>query len=278
MDSPYHLGVRTPEPNLNQIPKESGPPGRGFTLVELLVVIAVLAVLVSMLLPALGKTKAKGRQIACSSNYRQLQLGWHLYVEDENGHLPSNATLIGNTRDQYTSPLGSWVTGCAWTDTTVSNLEAGLLFKYSQSFRLYKCPSDLSTVKDQGQVPRGRSVAMNMYLNDVSDASQAWQIFPQITTPAKVFVFIDEHENSIENSRFCVAQPGTWKWLDFPATRHYGGGVLSFADGHVELWKWKESSTLLIGKMPPWIQGPVVSPGDRDLLRIQAGIPLTPMH
>ncbi len=243
-----------------------------FTLVELLVVIAVIAILAGMLLPALSKAKAKGQQIACLSNYRQLQLCWILYVDDHNGRLPSNATLTGGSREGYSSPLGTWVTGCAWTDKTMSNLEAGLLFKYHTATRIYKCPSDRSTVRDQGQIPRVRSVSMNMYMNDVADANEAWQTFSQIPSPTKAFVFIDEHENSIENSRFCVAQPGTWAWVDFPATRHQGGGVLSYADGHAESWKWREPTTLQIGRGPPWIQHAVVAPGDRDLRRLQEGI------
>ncbi len=256
-------------PRKPPLPRHSRP---GFTLIELLVVIAIIAILAGLLLPALSQAKATGHRIACLNNYRQLQFCWIMYIDDENGRLPSNATLTGGSRAGYSSPIGTWVTGCAWTDTTTSGIEAGLLFKYNKSPRIYKCPSDRSTVRDQGQIPRVRSVSMNMYMNDVADANQAWQTFSQIPSPSRAFVFIDEHQNSIENSRFCVSQPGTWSWVDFPATRHRGGAVLSFADGHSDLWKWKEAATLEISKSPPWIQQVAVSPGDRDLQRIQEGI------
>src|SRR5262245_43038337 len=63
-----------------------GVPG-GFTLVELLVVIAVIAVLTALLLPALGSAKEKGRRTACLSNLREVALAARLYMDDNDGGL-----------------------------------------------------------------------------------------------------------------------------------------------------------------------------------------------
>jgi prepilin-type N-terminal cleavage/methylation domain-containing protein len=54
----------------------------GFTLVELLGVMAIIAILASFLLPALAQAKEKGRQVACFSNLRQIGLSARLYLDD----------------------------------------------------------------------------------------------------------------------------------------------------------------------------------------------------
>jgi prepilin-type processing-associated H-X9-DG protein len=66
--------------------------------------------------------------------------------------------------------------------------------------------------------------------------------------------------------------------VDHPATRHNGGGVLSFADGHAEAWRWLESTTLSADTVPGWVQGIQGIPGrDRGLTRNHTTVPRVPL-
>lgn len=62
----------------------------GFTLIELLVVVSIIALLISILLPALGQARAASRAVLCLSQLRQMGLGVHLYAEDYDGFFPAN--------------------------------------------------------------------------------------------------------------------------------------------------------------------------------------------
>lgn len=64
----------------------------GFTLIELLVVIAIISLLMAILLPTLGKSKAVARQLVCRSNLRQIYYGGHAYAMENKGFAPDKIT------------------------------------------------------------------------------------------------------------------------------------------------------------------------------------------
>ena len=88
-------------------------PISGFTLIELLVVIAIIAILAALLLPALSRAKEQAYTAVCINNQKQLQLAWHMYVEDNNGKLPRNDTFFQVSPDKRS---GMWVQGVMSTE------------------------------------------------------------------------------------------------------------------------------------------------------------------
>lgn len=64
---------------------QSADKRTGFTLVELLVVISIIALLLSILMPSLGKVRRKAQSVVCGSNLRQIGIGMQLYLQDNRG-------------------------------------------------------------------------------------------------------------------------------------------------------------------------------------------------
>ena len=83
----------------------------GFTLVELLVVIGIIALLLSLLLPALSKARAAAQNIQCQSNLRQWGVGVSMYIQQYNGYIPSEGGSYGYTS---ANSLECWDDRSAW--------------------------------------------------------------------------------------------------------------------------------------------------------------------
>ena len=81
----------------------------GFTMTELLVVIAVIGILAALLLPALAKAKGQARRIQCTNNQRQLFLIWTLYAGDHNDAMTPNGH--GEPEPLLQQHLKFWVAG-----------------------------------------------------------------------------------------------------------------------------------------------------------------------
>ena len=174
--------------------------------------------------------------------------------------------------------------GNVFSDMTSSNIHCGVLFPYLNADLVYRCPSDRSTVLDLGKVPRTRHYGMNTHMNGTGNfASDLFVPAVELIVrkqfkvlqnpgPTKEFVFMDNHPKNIAGGIFSVLQPGEWSWGHFPDARHQNGANLSFADGHVEHWRWREAATFEWVKNCDWSIKPVPK-GDRDLRRLQECIP-----
>jgi len=113
----------------------------GFTLVELLVVIGIIALLISMLLPVLQKAKDAANSAKCSSNLRQLMMGMLYFANDNKGSLPGRDNDRGNPKEEYRDwcygPPKGWSDAQAWTECP----RGGTIFKYVRNKDVYRCPS-----------------------------------------------------------------------------------------------------------------------------------------
>ncbi len=110
---------------------------RGFTLVELLTVIAVVALLAALLLPAFAAARAKAREAACSSNLRQVGIAIHMYAQDYDGLYP----WAIDPADKYTPQILDGFPELQ-SQVAVLPLISETLQPYSRSKRLFECPGD----------------------------------------------------------------------------------------------------------------------------------------
>jgi len=266
-------------------------PYPAFTLIELLVVIAIIAILAAMLLPALGRARLKVQAASCMNNLKQLQLSWVLYSDDHDQHMPPNTPIITGARDSLSDSTNSWIVGNTWIDASNLSIEQGVLFRYNKSRGIYHCPADRSTVRDQGQVRRNRSVSLSCYMNMAQDPQDqyyriCWHKVSAIQNPgpANALTFVDEHEKSVQQGTFGINalnrqsffETPLWTWISFPATRHGDAGTVSFADGHTEVWRWREPNTMRLSAQNAWlVLQPAISTTDRDLARFFRGVPQT---
>lgn len=229
-----------------------------FTLIELLVVIAIIALLAALLQPVLSTARAKSREVVCLNNLKQLQICAKLYsLDNDDFLLPNRYVYLLDTQGPAPgfSEKMTWCPGLAPYDTTTENIEHGLLFRYNTSTEIYRCPSDLSRVRTpEGQIlnlRRTRSYNLSESINGLPYADKSLYI-PSFTKeseidsppPAELLFFVDVHEESIMDSHFGIPPIG-WgsadeppRWWDLPTGRHSQGGNFSFADGHVEHWRW----------------------------------------
>jgi prepilin-type processing-associated H-X9-DG protein len=260
---------------------------RGFTLVELVTLLALLAFAATLLAPAMAYTKSNGVALRCLNNLRQLGTAWRMYADDNSGRLVWNrgGSNAGKGQNQ------DWVGG-TWLDFTSlsDNTNTGPLIDhakypagawlgpYLKSAAAFKCPADRSTVTIAGQIwPRVRSVSMN---NWIGEASQSWatpsqfQLYRKIDaigkpTPAALWIILDEREESINDGAFFTNPDTAWSLIDYPAAYHDQGAGFAFADGHSQIHRWLDRRTapiLIPGQAPPFN---TIFPGDVDITWLQ---------
>jgi Tfp pilus assembly protein PilE len=221
-------------------------------LIELLLVIAIIAILAALLLPALSSAKAKGQRVNCLNNLGQLALAVQMYVADNAGRLPEN----NPANAPLAQATNTWVAGNMMIDTQATNqvfIQQSKLYPYAPHVALFRCPADGS--RSRG-VLRVRSFSMNCWMGSrimqQDYGAGAFRTFLRDSElaaagPARLWMLIDEHEASIDDASFLVTMNDSRPFANFPATRHDRACGLDFADAHVETFKLRDPESLNFG-------------------------------
>lgn len=265
-----------------------------FTLIELLVVISIIALLLSVLLPALNKAKEQARKTVCLSNQNQLTLAWMQYAVENNDKIVNGGT---GRSGQWGIPNGEsgWVDWTAGTtipfyqptmeyssfgqgiEAQQEDIRNGAMFDYcGKNVNFYLCP---------------KAVIGNARTYAIVDSMNGWPVgggrtikkASSVRSPSRRLVFIDCGEQTLSSWTITVPNPNNSTWCEPPPSRHGLGTTFSFADGHSEYWKWGHANTKMLGAMtlydyvdnfPLW-KVPSTTPGpapNPDHQRIQRGV------
>jgi len=212
---------------------------RAFTLIELLVVIAIIAILAAILFPVFAKAREKARQSSCSSNIKQLTLGFLQYNQDNDEKWDLTGPIPG-------MPRGTQVDNVCWWRFPI--------YPYVKNWQVYCCPNGIRNAQNAADSTNQFhfNYGYNSALNGRADAD--------IKTPAELICFGDA---SHWNGDGCGGLSWAWSrvdrrptgnacnasqqpnWVE-DCTRHNAGSNLGFADGHV---KWAAASNIA-GMMP----------------------------
>ncbi len=249
----------------------------GFTLLELLAVIATIVTLAALLLPVLANAKTKAQRAACASNLRQLDLAWQVYYGENDDYLAESYS--------FNNP-SAWVQGDMSNPSQATNanlIRKGSLYPYAYpgggGVALYHCPTDPGVTIGGTNYPSVRSYSMNGFMGGrdpsigpiPSTADKYVEFFSKDSDlarahPSQLWVLVDEDERSIDDG-FFVTDPNGQVWFDFPAIskrRHDFSYGLSFADGHSEIWQITDPRSKLVTR------GTVEQSGNKDLRRLAA--------
>jgi prepilin-type processing-associated H-X9-DG protein/prepilin-type N-terminal cleavage/methylation domain-containing protein len=210
-----------------------------FTLIEMLVVVAIIMVLGTLLYPALGRARESGRMVRCNSNLRQLYFAAMNFSAD--GHTPSSSTYWYQGDDNLWYLRHGWITWYTWNSYPNRNppgktskpsdtdnyqwsgangticITNGSLWEYTKSIDVYVCPTH-KMLKGSGNAVRSYSMSAALSYVNFFQARSSMQV-----------MFGDDRSvtNSPYDGQFSTNDVAKW---------HTGKGNVVYLDGHVEQW------------------------------------------
>jgi prepilin-type N-terminal cleavage/methylation domain-containing protein/prepilin-type processing-associated H-X9-DG protein len=230
--------------SFNRAPIPFRPSRSAFTLVELLVVIGIIALLISILLPAMNKAREQARITKCLSNLRSMNTGVQMYTNENKMFLPAVNWGAGNLGGRvnagwlYECPL---YTGTTWAaPLTPDQAKQGALYMYIKTLEVYRCPGH------QEDTHVGNTDSVTSYLMNGAMNSYGRQISNKITsfkTEDSIFWEADERPfntgspfndgSSYPHESF--SQTGSQADKEGLKSRHGKWATISFIDGHAEI-------------------------------------------
>ena len=254
--------------------------GTAFAVIGIVIPAFSFLFLLGLLMPALSRARAQAMRAACLSNMRQLSVAWFMYA-DENMDKIVNGAAGSDRSGDGPGAEKAW-TGKDWADgyktgerlsqeEQESAIRNGLLWPFCKAVGMYRCPGGLA-----GQSRTYAIVdSMNAMLREGTEGRGLYiKKRSEISSPSGRIVFIDQGWAAPES--FPVHYDKAQWWCEPPLT-HRDATCTSFADGHVESWRWKAPETLKIGHRPEAASraehiAPETPEGRDDLQRFQTAV------
>ena len=231
---------------------------RAFTLIELLVVVSIIAVLVSILLPALGRAREQAQRVVCSSNVRQWGLGIVYYTHEYNDHIiRADRDHVGPAK---VHPINDIIPH-TWNHWPIRLAELNLV-EMDDDLDLARCPADRGFSADVATWPHNISYGVNNGTGygigsynqfsgwEEGDSSpEKWPKVSQIKLPADFVSLADSGVHDLDlNDYGHVAFRIVDDHGSHYGYRHNYGSNVAFFDGHAEYFTYPEAMRKYYGQ------------------------------